>query len=422
VFEQIFSRPYALARYRNGPMAEERRRYLVYCAETRMSAWGLRAVAIYTLAVANALRLADRPGELIGRTEIEAVADRWIRRANRHDKQKKKHKRGGSLWQHFKSYAVRWLKFLGRLQTPTPGPRPYDDRVAQFIDHMRRERGLSPQTIAHRCRTIGKFLTQIDEAGLRFDTIVVAQVDELLAQKVRQGGYARITIKSWASAIRPFCRFAEERGWCRRGMADAIMTPRVYRYEHLPMGPSWHDVNRMLAVAQGDRPVDIRDRALLMLLAVYGLRAGEVATLRLENFDWERETLGVLHNKSQRQRTYPLCRPVGDAVLRYLREVRPRSDRREVFLTLVRTFRPLQSCAVSVVVSQRLHALGLILPHYGSHALRHACATHLLAQGLSLKEIGDHLGHQHPETTRIYAKVDLAGLRRVGDFDLEGLL
>ena len=69
-----------------------------------------------------------------------------------------------------------------------------------------------------------------------------------------------------------------------------------------------------------------------------------------------------------------------------------------------------------------LHALGVTLPHYGPHALRHACATHLLAQGLSLKEIGDHLGHQSPQTTRIYAKVDLAGLRAVGDFDLEGLL
>ena len=78
-----------------------------------------------------------------------------------------------------------------------------------------------------------------------------------------------------------------------------------------------------------------------MLLAVYGLRAGEVTALCLKDFDWEREVLSVPHSKSQRPRTYPLCRPVGDAVLRYLREVRPRSDRQEVFLTLVAPFRPL---------------------------------------------------------------------------------
>jgi site-specific recombinase XerD len=74
------------------------------------------------------------------------------------------------------------------------------------------------------------------------------------------------------------------------------------------------------------------------------------------------------------------------------------------------------------MVSRRLHALGLTLPHYGAHVLRHACARHLLAQGFSLKEIGDHLGHQSLEATRIYAKVDLAALRMVGEFDLEGLL
>ena len=134
--------------------------------------------------------------------------------------------------------------------------------------------------------------------------------------------------------------------------------------------------------------------AMLMLLAVYGLRAGEVTALRLKDFDWEREILSVSHGKSQRPRIYPLCRPVGDAVLRYLREVRHRSDRREVFLTVVAPFRPLTVAALGRMVRRRFHALGLTLPHYGPHALRHACATHLLAQGLSLKEIGDHLGHR----------------------------
>jgi integrase/recombinase XerD len=85
-------------------------------------------------------------------------------------------------------------------------------------------------------------------------------------------------------------------------------------------------------------------------------------------------------------------------------------------------FQPLTRISLGQAVRRRLLALDAPLPHYGPHALRHACATHLLAQGLSLKEIGDHLGHQSPETTRIYAKVDLLGLRAVGDFDLEGLL
>ena len=311
---------------------------------------------------------------------------------------------------------------MQRLQAPATIQQPYADHVAIFADYMARERGLSPRTIAYDSRTTHQFLAQAEEAGFRLEMLTVAQVDELLAKKVRDAGYARITIQRWASALRRFFRFAEGRGWCRKGLAAAIMAPRVFAHEGLPVGPSWDDVKRLLAAAEGDRIADIRDRALLMLLAVYGLRAGEVTALCLKDFDWEREVLSVPHSKSQRPRTYPLCRPVGDAVLRYLRVVRPRCDRQEVFLTLMAPLRPLVPTGLAQVVKRRLHALGLNLPHYGPHVLRHACATHLLAQGLSLKEVGDHLGHQSPETTRIYAKVDLAALRAVGDFNLEGLL
>jgi integrase/recombinase XerD len=418
MFEQLFERPHALARQQNGPAAEERRRYLAHCAERQMARRTLRLIAIYILIVANALRLADRPGELITRAEIEAEADRWANRRPRPPGMRSVR----LSWLRFTGHATRWLTFLGRLQPPATAPRPYAEYVAQFVDYMLRERGLSPRTIEYRCRTISEFLALIAEAGLRLDTLTVAQVDETLARKVRDEGYARVTIQTYASTLRAFFRYAEGRSWCRPGLAAAIMAPRVFPYEALPEGLSWDDVNRALVAAQGDRPADIRDRALLMLLAVYGLRSSEVVGLRLEDFDWEHEVLTILHSKRQKPRTYPLCRPVGDAVLRYLREARPPSSRREVFLTLRAPFRPLPWGGLGQVVRRRLHALNMSLSHYGPHALRHACATHLLEQGLSLKEIGDHLGHQSPETTRIYAKVDLTGLRAVADFDLEGLL
>jgi integrase/recombinase XerD len=417
MFDRLLKQPHALAVHRNGPLAEERRRYLAHCAEQQMSRDTLQHIASYTLVVANALRLAKRPGELITRTEIQAAADRWVNRRSSRPRTRKNHRVRVRL---FTGHAVRWLTFLGRLQPPATVQQPYADRVAEFADFMLRERGLSPWTIKYSRGTIQEFLAQIDRADLRLKTLTTAEVNELLAEKVRNNQYSRVGIRRWASAMRPFFRFAEGRGWCCRGLADGVKTPPVFRHEGLPLGPSWNDVNRLLAAAQRDCAVDIRDRALLLLLAVYGLRAGEVAALRLDDFDWEREVLTVPHGKRQRPRTYPLCRHVGNAVLRYLRKVRPRSDRRELFMTLLAPFRPLHSKSVGGMVNRRLHTLGLTLPHYG--ALRHACATHLLAQGLSLKEIGDHLGHQSPEATRIYAKVDLAALRIVGDFALEGLL
>jgi integrase/recombinase XerD len=412
MFDQLFQNPRVLARQRNGPLAEERRRYLAHCAEQGMASTTLQSLARYTLVITEALRLAERSGELITRNEIDTEADR---RAVERRKRR-------MLTVRFTGYAIRWLTFLGRLQGPTTVQLRYADHVAEFADYLVQERGLSPKTVAYDYRTTHEFLAQVEAAGLQLKKLTVAQVDELLAKKVRDEGYARITIQRWASTLRRFFRFAEGRGWCCQGLAASIMAPRVFTHEGLPIGPSWDDVKRLLAATEGDRPADIRDRALLMLLAVYGLRAGEVMALCLKDFDWEREILSVPHSKSQRPRTYPLCRPVGDAVLRYLREVRPRTDRQEVFFTVVVPFRPLVGTALTTAVKRRLQALGLKLPHYGSHVLRHACATHLLAQGLSLKKVGDHLGHVDPDTTRIYAKVDVTALRTVGDFSLEGLL
>ncbi|HEV3259023.1 MAG TPA: tyrosine-type recombinase/integrase [Gemmataceae bacterium] len=198
----------------------------------------------------------------------------------------------------FTGHALRWLTFLGRLQQPT-ARRAYADEVAQFADYSLRERGLSLQTIDNCTRTLHEFLGEVDRLGLRLSTLTVAQVDELLGKKVRDEGYARTTIRRWGSVLRPFFEFAERRGWCRPGLAAAIMAPRVYRHAGLPVGPSCDDVKRLLAAAKGDRPTDLRDRALLMLLTVYGLRAGEVVALRLEDFDWKREVLNVPHGTGQ---------------------------------------------------------------------------------------------------------------------------
>jgi site-specific recombinase XerD len=423
MFDQLFRIPWVVARQRNGPLAEERLRYLTHCAEQQMSRRTLRSIARYTLLAAELLCLAKRRRRVVSRGEVEAEVDGWLARRSRRSTARQIRLLGVD----FKGHVIRWLVFLGRLQPAAKVRQPYAAHIAQFLDSAR-ERNLSPQTIGNYERVLRRFLPKIEEAGLRLQTLTVVQLDELVIQKVREGRCARNTIQTGASVLRVFFRFAEERGWCRKGLAAAIMVPHVYTHEGLPIGPSWDDVKRLLVATERgqaterDRTSNIRDRALLMLLAVYGLRAGEVVSLRLEDFDWEREVLCIPHGKSQRSRTYPLCRSVGDAVLRYLREVRPRSDQRQMFLTLVPPFRPLAASNLGAVVCRRLHALGLTLPHYGSHVLRHACAAHLLAQGFSLKEIGDHLGHRSSDATRIYAKVDLAALRAVGDFALEGLL
>lgn len=418
MFDRLFERPHALARQLSGPLVEERRRYLVHCAGLGMARRTLRLTAELLLAAEEYLKLADRPNAVIALQEVEEAGTRWSSRVSLppirlHSKRSR---------QRFIHHAVGWLTFLNRLEIPIKPVTAYDQMVAEFADFMAKERGLSPATIEHRCLTVRAFLDRLCGGERSLDALTVADVDSVLAQKVNEENYARVTVQTCASSLRSFFRYAEMRGWCPAGIAASIMAPRVFQHESLPSGPSWGDVQKILDATAGDQPASIRDHAILMLLAVYGVRAGEVARLQLNDIEWQRETIVFNRSKLLGSHSFPLCQSVGEVIIRYLKEVRPRSSSRELFLTMRAPFRPLTSGALCQLVARQLKPMGLPIKHHGPHSLRHACATRLINEGLSLKEVGDHLGHRCPETTRIYAKVDLVRLREVASFDLGGLL
>jgi integrase/recombinase XerD len=400
MFDQLFSLPAVRARHRSAPLAEARLRFLAHLAELGLSRRTLLECAPLLLVIVEKLDLVNRPGVSISQDEI---------------RQKATTKRDA-----FISFATRWLQFLGRLEQLPPPASRFADKISAFTDFMQHEKDLSSVTIHERCSIVQRVLDRLTIPDGSLAAVSIGQIDDALLGLISQDGYARRTIQGWTSHIRVFLRFAEKRGWCRAGLATAIQSPPVFTHSSLPMGPSWDEVRRLLAMTESDRPIDIRDRAVLMLLAIYDLRTDEVRHLRLEDLDWENETIRVRCPKPGRVRTFPLVRSVGDAILRYLKEVRPQSVHREVILTLLPPTRPLRG--VWDLVGKRLRKLGVRSPHCGPLALRHACATHLLAEGFSLKEIGDHLGHQLPNTTMIYAKVDFAGLQKVADFSLGGIL
>lgn len=414
MFDRIFTRPSVRARHRDGPLIQERLAYLTYLADHGASPRNLRRAAYSLLTVTKYLCLGDRPGDPVDLVQIGVAADRWASRrckvVNR--------RAGSSSRQTFVAIATGWLRFLGRLVEPAPATGPYDAMITTFAEHLRAERGLSPQTVRNRRWVLQKFLDQLGTEDT-LQSLTIARFDELFLEMCDTNRHSRVSARHYGGALRAFFRYAEIRGWCRRGLASAIHGPRVYSQTAVPKGPSWDEVQRLLADAEGDRPVDLRARAILLLLAVYGLRGGEVVRLQLADLDWEHERILVANPKNGHARTYPLNRVVGDAIIRYLKDARPRSTHRTVFLTLTIPPRPLRE--LWWIVATRLRRLGLSIPHHGPHALCHACATHLLAQGLPLKAIGDHLGHRDPDSTRIYAKVDLVGLRQVADFDLGGL-
>jgi len=214
--------------------------------------------------------------------------------------------------------------------------------------------------------------------------------------------WSRVALSSTTGALRAWFRHCEIRGKTRAGLADSILAPRIYRHEGLPLGLTWEQVKGIIPDPRGDKPFQLRDRAILLLLAVYGLRSGEVRRLRLEDIDWGKDRLNVVRSKSWRRELLPLEPLTGNAIARYLHQGRPKCDSRCVFVTLKAPFRPLSAGALYHLVSHRV--LSVVGPgkSRGPHALRHACARRLVDAGLSLKEIGDDLGHRSPDTTRIY--------------------
>ena len=414
MFETLFKYPGVVTRHRTGPFAEARERFLNHCVSQGLAGATLLRHARELLVIAG--RIDITIGETIGSLVIEAAADRWAR--EQHDRQRVQ----GPQWSRklFVQTATNWLHFLGRLEEPKPEIVPFASRLADFAAYQHDERGLSAVTIRSQGWHVEKFLRWLGERNRSFDDVCLEDLDAFLASNGKRG-WGRVSVASCAKALRAFFRHSAARGWCTANLAAGIDGPRLFQHEGLPAGPSWPDVRRLIASTGGDSARDIRDRAILMLLATYGFRSGEVASLCLEDLNWESEIISIARSKPRRTQEYPLVTEVGEAILRYLQQMRPRCARREMFLTLKAPFRRLSQGALYHLVSTRLGAPGIHVPRRGPHSLRHACAGRLVAEGFSLKEIGDHLGHRSAEATRIYAKVDLAGLREVANFELGGL-
>lgn len=296
-----------------------------------------------------------------------------------------------------------------------PTPRPcYPAVLEEWLAFLTHHRGLSPKSLELYARHVQRFLAELGPAvtpeGLRaLDAIRIrTYINRAVA------GWSRSESSAVASTIRLFLRYAWERGYLARDLSLAVERVPKFKHDRLPRGPRWEDAQRLLEAPDRATPLGRRDYAILQLLLTYGVRAQQVCRLKLDDLDWRHATVCFLPLKGGRPVEVPLLTPFGDAVLAYLREGRPASPNRQVFLSSRPPFRMLTTSAITGLVARAFVRTGVPSPHHGSHALRHAWATRLLAKGQSIKTIADLLGHRSLETTRIYAKVDFVRLRTVG--------
>ena len=415
MFETLFACPGALRRHREGPLAAERAAYLSELQTQGMARGTILRRSSYCLCVAVEIQRFP-PNHCFGEDEVEALATAWAagRLACRRASDPRWPKEG------FRFAATDFLRSLGRLRLArTPEAGRYDAKLAEFIALQQEGRWQSEATCRSARWQITRFIAYLEQRGVTLSDVTATDVDAFYQDMAQRWG--RSSLRTSAKMLRAWLGYCEARGWVRPRLADSILLPRIYRHEGLPLGPTWDAVGQMLAETSGADPVSIRDHAIILLLAVYGLRSGEVRRLCVDDIDWPHDRIHFVRSKSGRQETAPLEPRVGNAIARYLRDGRPKTDNRIVFLTLRAPHRPLSAGGLYHVVERHLRKNGSPKKGRGPHGLRHACARRLVESGRSFKEVGDHLGHQSPDATRFYAKVDLVSLRRVAFDDLGGL-
>ncbi len=248
--------------------------------------------------------------------------------------------------------------------------------------------------------------------GANLDALTVPIVDEFVQPRIRSAG--RGTQSQVIQVVRGVLRHLQRSGRLTHDWSSLIQGPRRYRLAAVPTTISLDDVRRLLAGINRRSPIGRRNYAMLLLLAVYGLRAHEVVELRLDDINWRARILHVRQSKTAQTLMLPLTADVGQALVTYLRRGRPHTSAREIFVR--HDGKPVafrKSSAVYAVVRQAFDQAQIHSGRRGPHVLRHTLATQLVQRGFALKVIGDLLGHQHPDSTLLYAKLAVDDLREV---------
>lgn len=281
--------------------------------------------------------------------------------------------------------------------------------LTEFCRWMRQQRGTGDGTLYNYGIPIRKLLERLGDDPGKFDARSLRQH---VLESSQQHGWA--AAKQCTTALRVFLRFLGVEGRCAAELEAAIPVLAHWRLASLPRYLQAEEVERLIASCDPVAPVGKRDRAILLLLARLGLRAGDIVALRLSDIDWKGATIQV-SGKSRRQTQLPLTQEVGQALVTYLQHGRPRTASDTLFVCCRAPFRAFSShCAVSVIVDRALHRAGVKRPSRGAaHLLRHSVAASLLRQGASLQDIAALLRHRSIETTQIYAKVDVAALMQI---------
>jgi site-specific recombinase XerD len=300
-----------------------------------------------------------------------------------------------------------FVRFLRARGHAAEDPAATPALLHRFEHWMRQHRGVGDVTLAGYTRVLRQLLAALGEEPGRY---TAAQLRGFVLQQAQ--GFSHSKAEMAVSAVRMFVRCLLAHQACPAGLQDAIPRVAGWGQAALPRYLPPEAVGEVLGACDPSTPLGARDRAVLLLLARLGLRAADVAGLRLADLDWAHGRLRVA-GKNRRETWLPLPQEVGDALLHYLRTARPAVAGDGVFLITRAPYTPMLSRQVSATAERGLRRAGVASPSLGAHIFRHAAATQWVRDGLSLQTIGTLLRHADVDTTGLYAKVDINRLRQI---------
>jgi site-specific recombinase XerD len=316
----------------------------------------------------------------------------------------------------FQQLCAQWIT-EGMLTLPPAlpvAPVWFATLLEQYRTYLETHRGLRPKTVTARVRELQRFLITLPTTSWEAvrSLITPATIEQYLVE--RRATLTGRGIQEATSMLRGWLRYLFVIGELPHDWAPSVPTYRQWRLADLPPRLEWEAITRVLASVEQDTATGKRDYAMLLLFVTYGWRAHEAVELRLDDIHWREERVVIRRGKNRHPRVYPLMPAVRSALIAYLRDGRPASTAREVFVRAHAPHTPLTpSSAVHHITRKYFLRAGVTPTHWGPHTLRHAFAIHLLEAGCSLKTIGDVLGHRSVESTYIYTKAPYELLRVV---------
>jgi integrase/recombinase XerD len=321
-----------------------------------------------------------------------------------------------NAYRHFTCVALhRFLRQRQLIPDPKPiKPSPSQKEVGCYEAYLRDVRGLSVSTVKDRCHRAASFLDYVrfDRERQALSRLKLGRIERFIKREATKNG--RSGLRQVTSGLRGFLRFEFQAGRLPHPLHEHIEAPLLYADEKLPPVLTRDQVQTLLRSIDQKSPHGLRDFAMIYLIAAYGLRSSEVVALKLDDINWRSGILRIKQAKTKREIALPLTNDAGRVLVRYFRRGRPRTRRRDLFLKSVAPMGPYSPKSLRDILHRRLRKGGLDFGRFGLHAMRHSLAVHLLRRGVSMKSIGDTLGHRSIKSTATYLRLNLDDLRAVG--------